>query len=398
MNEKMMILKMLEEGKITAAEAARLLESVEPENRQEKQTVKPAPAPPAAKPAPPPVSVRTEPRDNRQTPPPAGGFDEFTGDLSKKFEQFARDMEPKLYKLTETVAEKTSAVADKISKSLSQTPPRETPGVKKSYSNMEERSFESFVTPGYNELSLSGLNGDVLIKGYNGDKISARIYYKTKKPGAYIDIIQLGTKYFLNYEEDEFEKVSIDAFVPETMFNNINIQTINGQLSVSSLRAENCVFVNTNAATEIKDIDVSNFKIECSNGALRLENIRGSSGKAENFNGSVQGTAIDVANLELISQNGSVGINIASFDRYSDYVWAVEASNGKLTLNMPSSRDLGYHIKAHTALNSIRVGLTGLSYMFNEPSFVEAKSSAYDICSKKIKLSMETSNAPIILN
>jgi len=310
-------------------------------------------------------------------------------------------MEPKLYKLTETVAEKTSAVADKISKSLSQTSPaapRETPGVKKSYSNMEERGFESFVTPGYNELSLSGLNGDVLIKGYNGDKISARIYYKPKRPGAHIEIIQLGTKYFLNYEEDDFEKVSIDAFVPETMFSNINIQTINGQLSVSSLRAENCVFVNANAATEIKDINVSSFKIECNNGALRLENICGGSGKAENFNGSVQGTAIDVANLELISQNGSVGINIASFDRYSDYVWAVEASNGKLTLNMPSSRDLGYHIKAHTALNSIKVGLTGLSYMFNEPSFVEAKSSAYEICPKKIKLSMETSNAPIVLN
>ena len=419
MNEKMMILKMLEEGKINAAEAARLLDSVDGA-----KTFSPKPAPPR----------ETEPRradikDDRQTPPRTadrdrhdapssgpGGFEEFTTDLTKKFEQFARDIEPKLVKITETVAEKTAVMADKISKSLSAAPasttspdglndgarrpyaPPETPAAKKSYANMEEKIFESFVAPGANELSLSGLNGDVLIKGYNGDKLSARIYYKAVKGGAKIGIIKLGGKYFLDYEEDDFEKVAVDAFVPETMFNSVNIQTINGRLSVSTLSAGEFVLSNSNAATEVKDVSASNIKIDCTNGLLRLENLRGDNAKIENFNNNIQAVGVDVKNLDLTAQNGSVTMNAASFERCSDYIWAAEASNGKLTLNLPSSPDIGYHVKAHTTLSSIKIGLTGLSYAVNEPSYVEARSSAYDASPKKVRLSLETSNAPVVVN
>ena len=419
MNEKMMILKMLEEGKITAAEASKLLESAgggtskanpaqkPPEPRQQEPRYH---EPRHSEPARPPE------RDNRQIPPPSssasssfGGLEEFTVDLSKKFESFARDIEPKIQKITEVVAEKTASFADRIAKGLpAATPPpsaspyqsgsRETASAPRKSSNVEEKVFESFVTPGFNELNFSGLNGDVLVKGYNGDKISARIYYKAKRMGARIEIMKLGNKYFLNYEEDEFEKVSIDAFVPEAMFNNINIQTINGQLSISTLKTDNCMLSNANAATEIKDVHATNLKIDCSNGLLKLENIYGSNAKIENFNSNISVMAIDIANVELVAQNGSVSMNIASFDRYSDYTWVVDANNGKLTLNLPSGRDLGYHLKAHTTLSNIKVGLTGLSYIFNEPSFVEAKSTGYDIGSKKVRLSLETSNAPIVVN
>ena len=409
MNEKMMILKMLEEGKITAEEAARLLESAGGEARQQAKSS-----------APPPEPRRAEPKDNRQTPPKTahaassgpGGFDDFTADLSKKFEQFARDVEPKLYKITEAVAEKTANVADMISKSLTSPGPspssaqqgelrgeiRDPGPAKKSFINMEEKIFEAFVSPGFNELNLSGLNGDVLIKGYNGDKISARIYYKPKRSGAKIDITKLGGKYFLNYEEDEFDKVAIDAFVPETMFNAVSIQTINGQLSVSTIKTESCALANANASTEVKDVAAASIKIDSTNGQLRLDNIGGNEAKIENFNGGIQAVGVDVSNMELITQNGSVLMNTASFDRFSEYVWAVEASNGKLTLNLPSSRDAGYHIKAHTTLSNIKVGLTGLNYIYNEPSFVEAKSTSYDDLPKRIRLSLETSNAPVVVN
>jgi len=416
MNEKMLILKMLEEGKITAAEAARLLDSSDGGVVSPQPTTTPQPPPP--KPSyshPAPETRPADAPDRRQVPPRSahapspgpGVVEDFTSDLSRRFEKFARDVEPKLYKFTEAVAEKTANVADRISKSLNYdssepgrpaNPSPEAPYAKKSFSNMEERMFESYVTPGYNELSLSGLNGDVLIKGYNGDKISARIYYKAKRPGAKIEIMKLGSKYFLNYEEDEFEKVAIDAFVPETMFNSVYIQTINGQLSVSTLKAESCVLSNANAATEIKDLETSDLSVECTNGLLKLENISGNSAKIENFNSNIQAAGVDISNMELIAQNGSVVMNNASYDRHSDYIWAVEASNGKLTLNLPSSRDTGYHIKAHTTLSVIKIGLTGLSYIFNEPSFAEAKSSLYDVSAKKIRLSLESSNAPIVVN
>lgn len=403
-SEKMMILKMLEEGKIDAAEAARLLSAVEG------GTVKPQPhtyeKPSAPKPRPEPYSGNNQ----RKSAPPTDTertLDNFTNDLSKKFETFARDMEPKIYKFTETVADATGKVADKISKTLASPPPSSparptasaSPAAPKSgYANMTERIFEAVVTPGYNELNFSGLNGDVLIQGYNGDKISARIYYRAKKAGAPIEIMKLGNKYFLNYEEDDFEKVCIDAFVPGQMFNNIVVATINGQINVSALEPDYLSVSNLDGATTLKDIVSENIKMDCSNGTLKLENLRGVNAKIENFNGNVSALGIDIQNLSLITANGSLGMNIAYFNTYAEYVWAVETSNAKMTLNLPSSPDLGYHLKAHATFSNIKIGLTGLSYIVNDPAYVEAKSINYDRAAKNIKLSLETSNAPLVIN
>lgn len=399
-SEKMMILKMLEEGKIDAAEAARLLSAVEGDAGSRKpQTQK------YEKPSTPRKETYTGNNQRPSSPPPetSRGLDDFTNDLSKKFETFARDMEPRIYKFTETVADATGKVADKISKSLaSPTPPPVSPGkpaaAKPGYANMVERIFEAVVTSGYNELNFSGFNGDVLIQGYNGDKISARIYYRAKKPGAPIEIMKLGNKYFLNYEEDDFEKVCIDAFVPGGMFNSISVATVGGQISVSALEPDYLSVSNLNGATALKDISSDNVKVDCSNGALKLENIKSVNGKIENFNGNVTSLGVDIQNLSLTALNGSIGMNIAYFNSYSEYVWAVETSNAKMTLNLPSSPELGYHLKAHATFSSIKVGLTGLNYVINEPAYVEAKSINYDRASKNIKLSLETSNAPLVIN
>jgi hypothetical protein len=89
---------------------------------------------------------------------------------------------------------------------------------------------------------------------------------------------------------------------------------------------------------------------------------------------------------------------VSNFSRYSQYDWTVETGNAKLNVNLPTSPNLGYHIKARAAMGEIRLGLTGLQYMVNDPANAEARSVHYDTAAAQMRLTVETSNAPLTIN
>jgi len=434
-NEKLMILKMLQDGKISASEAEKLLEAASHEEPKSSyyasggnsSTGSPSSYSSSSGNS---NNYRSSGSSSDYTPPPSShsgyasnahnrpqgegsrsssGSDSFANDLSKKFDAFARDIEPKLQKFSETVVEKTAGIADKISKSFDESfrpppaprtphspPPRSS--ASSSHQDGQEKRFELFVDSGYNELNIAGLNGDVLIHGYNGDKITATVYCKPKRINVPLSLMRLGNKYFLNYDDDDFDKVSIDAYVPESLFNVITINTINGLLDVSTLIADTITLNNSNGKTKLQSLDADFLKTECNNGRLNIEIVKAKNARIENFNGAIDVLDIDSANLKLTSVNGGIVINMSQFAAFDDYIWDVDSSNSKLTLNLPTYPDLGYYVKAHTSLGQIRIGLTNLNYIYNSSSHIEAKSINFDDCSKKVKLALETSNAQLQIN
>jgi len=422
-NEKMMILKMLESGKITTEEASRLLQSVETGGT----------APFSAPPAPPYTSPSTPsspytsppipPSQNQQynSPPPAphapprpaapghqGNYQEghrpphsVLDDINHKFEEWG----PKLRKATATVAEKIAGGVDRLSKSISEYNAGSTSGspyhprpVSTPPSGLTEKNIEMLVEPGFSELNLSGQNGDVLIKGYNSDKISARISYKAKRAGAHIDLMKLGNKYFLKYEPDDFEVVSIDAYVPERAFSVIRIDGVNAHMDCSSLSAGEMAISNANGNMRVTGLAAGNLKAESGNGRYIASNIVADSAVLENVNGVMEVDELDIANLKLNNYNGPLSLLMSGFARHAEYLWNVETGNAKLSMNLPTLPDLGYHIKAHAAMSEIRLGLTGLQFLIHEQSLVEARSVQYDKAARKVKMTVETSNGPLMIN
>ena len=238
----------------------------------------------------------------------------------------------------------------------------------------------------------------MLIHGYNGDKISASVSCKAKRVNAALSLMRLGNKYFLNYDEDDFEKVSIDAYVPENMFNVISINTINGAMDISTLSADTISLNNSNGQTKLQSLSSDYLKAECNNGKLNIGAVKAKNARVENFNGAIDALDIDCANLRLTSVNGGIVVNMSQFAAFPGYVWDVESSNGKTTLNLPASPDLGYHVKAHASLGQIRIGMANMNFLYNSASMAEAQSIHYDSCPKKVKLALETSNATLQIN
>ena len=411
-NEKMKILKMLETGKISTDEAARLLQSVDSGG--------PAPAPSAPAPSMPPPSQQPPPRTAPPPPPhhsgdiPHGNYQGHTSpdstfdDLGKRFEAFAKDWEPKLKKATATVAEKIVGGVDRLSKSLSDyTPQAHTYGSpyparpkppSTPPSGLTEKNIEMLVEPGYNELNLSGQNGDVRIKGYNSDKITARVSYKAKRAGASIDLMKLGNKYYLKYEPDDFDIVMIDAYVPERAFSVIRLDGINAQMDCSTLAAAEMAISNANGNVRLTGLAAGNIKAESSGGQFIASRISADTATLENVNGVMEADELDISKLRLNNYNGPLSLLMSNFAAYTEYLWNIETGNAKLSMNLPTLPDLGYHIKAHAAMSEIRLGLTGLQFLIHEPSLVEARSVHFDAAARKVKMTVETSNGPLVVN
>jgi len=416
-SEKMAVLQMLADKEISAEEAARLLQGIGKTSGGSARVLTPpddsfafsgtiSKAKPPAAPEPPekPEETKKEPPKKeapRQESPGANrntsaGGESFAEELSRKFGTLVRDMEPKLQKLTEVVVGKTVGAANAFARSVSTPAPVErTPAGARGGT---ERMFELKITEPNGELNLAGLNGPVLVKGYNGDKISAKIYYVPKTACARLELLTLGSKVFLDYDENDFRSVHIDAFVPEKMFANIRLSSVNGSLTASTLTASNIRLEALNGDLDMNGLAADNIIAEGNNCPLRLRDITAARASVENFNNSIAASNADIAQLQMTTFNASVTLQMAAFRRYADYAWDVESSNGKVRLILPSSESIGYDIKAAASLGSVKLGMLGLRYIRNDRACAEAQSEHFERAAKKIRLKLQTSNAVLEVN
>ncbi|MCL1988606.1 MAG: DUF4097 domain-containing protein [Firmicutes bacterium] len=405
-NERMEILKMIQDGKITPADAATLLNALENGSKPTMPSMPPMPS------VPPPHSPETTDyatSQNSNAPEKSNSGVDFN-EIGRKFFAFAKDLEPKIQKAVEFTAEKTVVVADKLSKSI------ET-GVKNFEKNMEtkaaakpvpptvttttggsEQRIEMLVEDGYNELNLSSFNGDTKIIGYNGYKISATLRYQAKRSSATIELKKLGNKYYLKYAEEDFKFVHVDAYVPSQKFNVASITCLNGNLDLSELSCNQIQISNTNGQTQLKQIAAQNIKSDTSNGRLTISHIAANEAVFEHCNGAIELDEIDVEKLAITNFNGFISAIMSNFGNFSQYLWKIETSNAKLGLNLPTLPNLGYHLKAESSLGDVRIGLTGLQFITNDQGFVEAKTMAFESKPKQVRLSLETSNAHLTVN
>ena len=414
-DQRTMILKMLESGKITATEASQLLEALSTGDAENHE---------------PHENRQNYSQTNRQDPPPrrqaseknnSDDFEQkieaFGRNLSKKIGVLTKEMEPKLKKMTEVVVDVTATTADKISKSISQmtdserdttrqydtrsTAPRPpSPSRPPSPTSMTAtaKTFEIIVNERDSELILSGFNGNVSLKGYNGDKITAKVYYKTRDSKASIDLIKLGNKYVFDYQQENFKEVSIEAYIPEFMFSQITVETINGNLSLHTLKVGDLLIKNLNGNTDLSDLNCGKIDYESSNGSLDITNVVSQKATFENFNGRISIKGIDVEHLQIESFNESIIMNVLNLANFNNYIWNIESSNGELDIIAPSGFDIGYHLEARTSLSKIKIGLTGINYISNSETHAEVKSFHYDDAQKKVRMKLQTSNGNLSIN
>ncbi|MCL2406476.1 MAG: DUF4097 domain-containing protein [Defluviitaleaceae bacterium] len=442
-SEKMKILKMLEEGRISAGDAEKMLNEVGKEaavtpvieltiEPPDMETLDIGPVPSLGYPASagftsfahngerpePPKPLRRMGKPDAQPAVTQAKGGSTSEDISHKMETLFEKMERKLQRVAEAVVEKTGnaitrasgkaakPVVEKdmpfLSKMPAQQPKAATPRILADKPTTRKLRSEIKITqtvavPG-SELILDGLHGDMHIKGYNGDKITATVSYTQRRGNSVPELAVLGNKYYLSYDDSEIDSVSVDAYIPAYMFSSVRLSNdgatiVLAQLEVSELRVE-----SQGGDVEITDVKTENLLAETINGTMRLSNISADRAAVDNFNGAINAVNVDAAQMKMTAINFGINLQMAQFSNYRNYTWGVEANNGKLNLVLPSSVDVGYHISATAALSDVRIGLTGVSYISRGASTAEVQSANFDIAPRKVTMLLESSNAPVVVS
>jgi len=363
--ERKTILKMLENGKINAEEAEQLLKNIKNE-KDDKNNVK-----------------YYSNSNSKQ-------FKDISTIIGNKVDNITKNIEPTMKKVGKIIEEQTNNIFSAVSNAINNEKYKSTAKTE------NIKKFEFSVYDKNNELSIIGLNGDINIKGYNGNKINMSIKYKGSN--SEIEFIQAGNRYFMQYDEEKFNNISIDLIIPENLFSNIKVETSNGKINIDTINTMFIDVININGKIELNNISSVTLNTDNNNNITILSNVNSDKINIQSCNGKVILNNIDSSELNVQNFNAQIELNIYNLNKYNNYIWNLETNNEKIKFNMPRSNLLAYYIKAHTSLNKIEFNMLDFDFLDRNDNHIEAKSNNFSFASKKIKINAENSNSNIIFN
>lgn len=392
MEEKMMILKMLQEGKITAEEAQKLLEAVDKN----------------------PSGFEADMRKNEKK------LEEKMQELSQKANKLAEKVGSKLNSSAEKFNSNSEKFGDDFAKRM-ESFGNEIADSAVKFTDKLVNYIGNFIDVGYDkyqykknfvyqiaeaaDVYVDTSNFAVIVNPTEEKELLVDFYVNTSAPNMliddYIDIQQSDAGISIKTQFPSRTWGKVEILVPQHL-NKLNIFTNNGKCEVNSITA-NIIESNT------------------SNGKIDLNNCQGSTIKAVTSNGKVVSTATSAEYADYSTSNGKIEIENCRFDKLDAKTsngsivldgigkmnspegnYSLRTSNGKIIIGLEKTEDLGCMIDAATSLGSITVDLPQLNYFIDKKNFsmqstAQIKNSNFDNVNDKIFINAYTSNSSIVV-
>lgn len=393
--EKMMILKMLQEGRINSEEAAKLLEALE-SKKEPQQENKGFSAPK------PPRNYYDEVAKVRER------INEFRRDLSKNynqndFDKMVDELSAKAEKFGKNVATAAFGIADKVADfvgSIIDT------GAFKVFGSCvtEEEQFEAAAAEGMN-IELQATNGQITVKKHEEDKILITAKIRTPQEnakGALAFSNENGTVAVKLAKPDTYNlSVSYDVLLPAVRFNQIALETKNGKIYVEDVVSEEFVSVTKNGAIDLTGITSSRIAAETKNAKVIANYVIGRDVNVGTSNATIDIKNLKAVRLTSVTSNGKILLdNVQNYDNENVAELSLKTSNANIKVNMNDSEDKGYKVKAQTSNGDINLLIPNLLYRnaMRADRFgrqADAETENYASAAQKVNVSAETSNGYI---
>jgi DUF4097 and DUF4098 domain-containing protein YvlB len=286
MEEKMLILKMLQEGKISAEEAHKLLEAVGKNN----------------------TNFETDARRNE-----------------KKFEEKMQELQQKANKVAEKLgstlnssAEKFSSNSEKFGDDFAKRMESFGNDIADSAVKFTDRMVNylgNFIDVGYDkyqytknylyeladnaEIAVDTCNFAVIVNPTSESNLIVNLYINTLIPNLSID------EYFKVSQTDN--SLSFKTQFPSRTWGKIEIMV--------PKHLSNLNIITTNGKCELIDITVDNIESNTSNGKISLTNCQSKTIEAITSNGKIAVSGSSAAFSDLSTSNGKIEIDNCKFDK-----------------------------------------------------------------------------------
>lgn len=325
MDERKRILKLVEDGTISAEEAINLLEALSKQKESAQVT------PPSTYVEP----VQTqgqeqqstyEQQDNKRK---ATGFEDLFSKLgsNKKMDELLHELRHDLSEFSGRMMTLMNTTLSKVKDFDVEFPFGEKTEFDKNYVfNVEEvKGFEIDIP-----------NGRVTIEKGSEQTIQVETHVKTSKNESELETMERFTEGFVALKDDKIEittqskmaHVALRILVPEKHYDVFVIRLLNGGITLN-------------------DVDAKLFKVKTYNGSIKVENVNFEHADLQSANGSIEARGITGDDLEAETANGRVYID--------GDVKEVEAEsvNGHVVVTTTSKKP--HKVKARTVAGSVEL-------------------------------------------
>lgn len=409
--ERMMILSMLEEGKITSEEAIKLMEALDE------------------------VEI---PRDKNEF---ADKKEDFT--LNEKKEQ-----KPKFNTLEDLGTEIGNALGD-MGSEIGNVLGDMFNGLKGMGSSFGFKTNYETITTNLDldlsdienpNLDFKAVNGSIKLRPTDGDKLLIKVVCQYKNglflPNElFFNFSTSGNKIIFSPKYNSNISIKLDVLLPEKNYGEIVLNSTNGKIDIDDLSLNILECITTNASIDILDvtakkIDLStkNGRIECkdtnsntidlyttnsnislldvnsteiqaktANAKISINDINAQKIICKTSNSSIEATDIACDTLHLTTSNGKITCDNIDLSKVKDI--QLITSNGSISSDIDSI-DREIYLDLETSMGNINLELPNLIYKTNKQinlglKKIEAHSINYNENKDHLKFVASTSNGSI---
>lgn len=390
--EKVKVLNMVKEGKLTAEEAIKLLEALdENEAKGDYQQS-------SAK------QKQNEYTDeiNKMKDRLHGWKKEFKDNFNQKdFDKAVEEITVKAEKIGKNVASATLGVTDRI---LDYVESFVGTNVFNAFGalNVIEKTYEAPVIEG-DSLDLQALNGNIIVKKH----LDSTIVIKARVRSANNDIDALQTfssidgHTSLKQNHISNMSVSLEVFIPQLKFSSIKLSAANGKIYVEDAMGEKLEVSTTNGHIDLMGVTSDKMSLRSRNGKINASYVIAKDIEMLTTNAPVDIKHVKAGKLKAETKNGRIGIeNVQNIEGVDEVQVELKTTNSPVKINFNDMEPRGYKIKGRTTNGNINVLIPQLTYHnVNRAgiggSFVEAESLNYSSMLEKVFISAESSNGSI---
>lgn len=397
--EKMMILKMLQEGRINSDEAAKLIEALE---EKEKDSFCGARF----------GGFKTSRESNRnyydEVAKARERINEFRRDISKNynqkdFDKMVDELSAKAEKFGKNVATAAFGVADKVVDfvgSIIDT------GAFNIFGNcvQVEKTYEAAAASGTN-LELQATNGPITIKKHEEDKILIKAKIRTPQENAENSLAfvnENGNVSLKLAKPDTYNlSVSYDVFLPAVKFSKLVLETKNSKIYVEDTLSEDFTGVTKNGTIDLTGVTSEKITVDTKNAKVIVNYLIGKDIKIGTRNAAIDIKNLKAEKIEASTVNGKILLdNLQIYENANEAGLVLKTKNADIKANMNDSENKGYKIEARTANGGINLLIPNLLYR-NAPKIegsgrlAEAETENYSTATRKVNIYAETQNGYI---
>lgn len=398
MDEKMMILNMLQEGKISTEEACKLLEALEggkSETKPPRPNMGGQPIPPQS-PKTWDMHVDEKMRKIDEKLNKVGNkinnkfnidSDKLSGDFSKKMEGLGSDIAESAVKFADRMVNYFGNIFDfnvdkyQVTKNYIY-PVSGTPSI-----DLMSTNFSVRVNP--------SATNDILVNVFtNGNMQQADIdnYFKA-------DISENQYRFECRFPDRVWGR--IELLVPASL-GSLNINTSNGKCEMSQVVSNTTKCHTSNGKIVMEQCKSDSIEAVTNNGKIVLDQLSADTVNLSTSNGKIEMVKCYFDIIDAKTSNGSIVASEVYKLKAKEAQYDLYTSNGKIAMELKEPGNCGYLIDANTSLGSIHVDLPQLNYSVDKKSYntrsnAVIKSSNIDVAEEKIFIKANTSNASITI-